>query len=68
MDREELKSLVAKLLEEMNTGAPAPQTEADSPCLPDLAEMDLRKQYLVEQPLHGEKFLELKQRLFASVL
>ena len=67
MDREELKSLVAKLLEEMDAGTPAPKAEAETPCLPDLAETDLRRQYLVEQPLHGEKFLELKQRTPARI-
>ena len=30
-------------------------------CIPDLTEVDIRKQYLVENPEHGEEYAELKQ-------
>jgi len=29
-------------------------------CIPDLTEVDIRKQYLVKNPEHGEEYLELK--------
>ena len=62
MDKQELKQLVAQLLQEMGEQTEAPQAEAAEGCIPDLAEQDLRKTYMVENPVHGDAFLRLKQR------
>ena len=72
MDKEALKSLVAELLRDMqketvSTTAPAsaviPDSKVDSDaCLPDISQIDLRKQYLVENPENPDKFLQLKSR------
>ena len=42
--------------------APAdpPQVEDPDACLPDITEIDIREQYLVEHPEHGEEYAELK--------
>ncbi len=62
MDKAELKQLVAQLLREME-GAPVSQPAADSgECLPDLTKLDLRTEYLVENPENGPAFLALKKK------
>ena len=38
----------------------APQVEDPDACLPDITEIDIREQYLVEHPEHGEEYAELK--------
>ena len=55
MNREELRHLVAELLQERSSGKSAES-------LTDLTKQDLRKTYLVEQPQHGEAFLRLKAK------
>lgn len=40
--------------------AAAPQVEDPDACLPDITESDIREQYLVEHPEHGEEYAELK--------
>ena len=55
MNREELRHLVAELLQERSSGKGA---EA----LTDLTKLDLRKTYLVEHPQNGEAFLRLKAK------
>ena len=65
MNQEELKTLVAQMLREMSPAAepqvkgseyrptaPVPQASAASSgeALPDITEIDLRKQYLVDNP------------------
>ena len=55
MNREELRHLVAELLQERSSGKSAES-------LTDLTKQDLRKTYLVEQPQNGEAFLRLKAK------
>lgn len=59
MDRQELRSLVGELLREL--GTPEPSAE-DHGCLPDLTEVDLRRQYLVSNAARQDAFLALKQK------
>lgn len=60
MDKQELKTLVAQLLREMDT------TETVSPMpteeLPDLTKLDLRQEYHVMDPVDKEAFLRLKRK------
>ncbi len=78
MNREELKTMVAELLRDMQNGgapavpspaaiAPEPDAADSSEMLPDITEIDLRKQYLVEHPEQPEKFLQLKSRTPARI-
>ena len=72
MNREELRAMVAELLRTMpEAGAAAgsvpesapkaqPTPPDDGAFVPDLTEIDLRRQYLVEHPAQPEKFLALK--------
>lgn len=75
MDEKDLRSIIEQVLSEMNvTGAKAPAVEealaavsaaAYSPAvedgiIPDITEVDIRKQYLVENPEYGEEYAELK--------
>lgn len=62
MDKQELKQLVAQLLQEMGEPVDVPKTAAEDGCLPDLAEQDLRKTYLVKDPANGDAYLRLKQK------
>ena len=70
MDQEELRALVAQMLREME-GRPEPPVKAgeykpallpDSGTLPDITKIDLRQQYLTEQPADPKGFLALKTR------
>lgn len=60
MDRQELKSLVAQLLQEMEGSEPV-QAEAAQE-LSDLTKLDLRQQYHVPDAENKEAFLRLKKR------
>lgn len=71
MDEKDLRSIIEQVLSEMNvTGAKAPAVEAavaaacssrvEDGMIPDITEVDIRKQYLVENPEHGEEYAELK--------
>lgn len=75
MDEKDLRSIIEQVLSEMNvSGAKAPAVEealaavsaaAYSPAvedgiIPDITEVDIRKQYLVENPEYGEEYAELK--------
>lgn len=72
MNREELRAMVAELLRTMpeagahteSTSEPTPKQQSappdDGAFVPDLTEIDLRRQYLVEHPAQPEKFLALK--------
>ena len=64
MDKQELKQMVAQLLRELEQPAePAPVPSRDSgESLPDLTQLDLRQEYLVEHPENGEAFLRLKRK------
>lgn len=63
MNSDELRALVAQLLRERNETEPSqtPPTD-DEGVLPDITAIDLRRQYLVEQPQNAEAFLALKAK------
>lgn len=75
MDQKDLKAIIEQVLSEMHiTGdtakaATAAVQEACTPgtcsqieegCIPDVTEVDIRTQYLVKNPEHGEEYAELK--------
>ena len=69
MDAKDLRSIIEQVLIEMNVGeskgsaATAPAAAAsvvEDGIIPDITEVDIRKQYLVENPEHGEEYAELK--------
>ena len=72
MDEKDLRTIIEQVLSEMNVGSTtAAETGAcskvcDKPaniedgCIPDITEVDIRSQYLVEHPEHGEEYAELK--------
>lgn len=74
MEQKDLKAIIEQVLAEMNisggaAAAAAPAVEAacgcaasdvEDGCLPDITEIDIRTQYLVENPEHGEEYAELK--------
>lgn len=73
MDEKDLRSIIEQVLTEMNLGkAGSPEAApaaagcskcadaAEDGCIPDITEVDIRKQYLVENPEHGEEYAELK--------
>lgn len=77
MNEEMLRATVEKLVRELTgtvpapaatagnptaTGASKPAAVAESGCLSDITEVDLRKQYLVEHPQDKEGFMALKLR------
>ena len=76
MDTEELKTLIAQMLREMAPGTepavkaseykptvPGPQEPTDTGAvLDDIADIDLRRQYLVEAPADREGYLRLKSK------
>lgn len=77
MNKEELRSIVAQMLREMDASRPEPavkaseykpeQPEAETGVLPDITAVDLRQQYLVEQPHDGRAFLALKAKTPARI-
>lgn len=77
MNKEELKSLVAQMLRDLDVGAtsaapaahtaPATDTVPSGGSVADLSKVDIRKQYLVENPANGEAFLALKARTPARI-
>ena len=70
MNKEELKTLVAQMLQEMGGKAEPPVKAAEyrptepvrDGALEDISQTDLRKQYLVDKPQKPEEFLALKQK------
>lgn len=60
MDKQELKTLVAQLLKEMDTAETVSAVQAEE--LPDLTKLDLRQEYHVEDPADKEAFLRLKRK------
>lgn len=75
MDQKDLKAIIEQVLTEMNisgegAAAAAPAVQAavsqmtgaavEQGCIPDVTEVDIRKQYLVKNPEHGEEYAELK--------
>ncbi|WP_122789163.1 ethanolamine ammonia-lyase subunit EutC [Intestinibacillus sp. Marseille-P6563] len=72
MDQKDLKAIIEQVLSEMNiSGGAAASTVQAEPiccehttvedgCIPDVTEVDIRTQYLVKNPAHGEEYAELK--------
>ena len=72
MDQKDLKAIIEQVLAEMNisgaeaaAAAPAVAAAVGCPgvedgCIPDVTEVDIRTQYLVKNPEHGEEYAELK--------
>lgn len=73
MDQKDLKAIIEQVLAEMNisgaeAAAAAPAVaaavsaapEVEEGCIPDVTEVDIRTQYLVKDPEHGEEYAELK--------
>lgn len=74
MDQKDLKAIIEQVLTEMNitSDAVAPAAAPAASCasctvsavedgyIPDVTEVDIRKQYLVKNPEHGEEYAELK--------
>ena len=75
MDQKDLKAIIEQVLTEMNisgegAAAAAPAVQAavsqmtgaavEEGCIPDVTEVDIRKQYLIKNPEHGEEYAELK--------
>ena len=74
MDEKNLRAIIEQVLAEMNVSADASKvSEACVACssntapaveegeIPDVTKIDIRKQYLVDNPEHGEEYAELKQ-------
>ncbi len=70
MSEKDLREIIVQVLTEMNVGkeddtpafVPDAQTTViEDGCLEDVAAVDLRKQYLVENPVNGEAYYDLKQ-------
>lgn len=75
MDTKELKQIIESVLTEMNISEgpinPSAEQNSKKPCdsmtgvedgmLDDITEIDIKKQYLVENPADKEGFMELKQ-------
>ena len=71
MNEKDLRDIITQVLSEMNqtpaaaatapaTGAPA-ATVVEDGCWDDVAAVDIRKQYLVKNPVNGEAYYDLKQ-------
>jgi ethanolamine ammonia-lyase small subunit len=65
----EIRRIVTQLVEELrgnveNSAVQSrePAAEGDGGCLPDVTEVELRTQYLVEEPANGPEFLRLKEK------
>ena len=75
MDQKDLKAIIEQVLAEMNISGAAAETAASAAqaaccagsapvvedgCIPDVTEVNIRTQYLVKYPEHGEEYAELK--------
>ena len=72
VSEKDLRDIIAQVLSEMNVGDKAASAAAESApaasqsgiedgFVEDVAEIDIKKQYLVENPVAGEAYYELKQ-------
>lgn len=68
MNEKDLRDIIAQVLSEMNgatAAASTPVSQAatvvEDGCWDDLAAVDIRKQYLVKNPVNGEAYYDLKQ-------
>lgn len=70
MDEKNLRAIIEQVLSEMNVHAdvdkvaeacrPVQEASVEAGELPDVTAIDIRKQYLVKNPEHGEEYVELK--------
>ena len=60
MDKQELKQLVAQLLQEMDT--PQAVQQLDTQALPDITKIDLRQEYHVPKAENRDAFIRLKKK------
>ena len=75
MDQKDLKTIIEQVLAEMNISGAAAETAVSAAqaaccagsapvvedgCIPDVTEVNIRTQYLVKNPEHGEEYAELK--------
>ncbi len=78
MNELELRALVERMAKELAGEAPTPQVKAadykpmehtgdQGQTIPDISQVDLRKQYLVENPKDGPAFLALKAKTPARI-
>lgn len=75
VNENDLRTIIAQVLSEMNLDQKEDTKEAktsgcaacsnepviENGCIPDVTEVDIRKQYLVENPENGEAYYDLKQ-------
>ncbi|MGN0354133.1 MAG: ethanolamine ammonia-lyase subunit EutC [Muricoprocola sp.] len=69
INEKDLRDIIAQVLSEMNVAEPAPAACAEPEPAPaaedgfveDVAEIDIKKQYLVENPVAKDAYYELKQ-------
>ena len=75
VNENDLRTIIAQVLSEMNLdkGSQAAETTQEGcrsctqepvieeGCIPDVTEVDIREQYLVENPVNKEAFYDLKQ-------
>lgn len=72
MEQGDLKQIIEKVIKEMNLTdleiKPISETllaektfTVEEGCIPDVTEVDIKKQYLVKDPQNGEEYFELKQ-------
>ena len=75
MNETELKLMVEQLVEKMMSGgdtttrrnekadtAPPAAPAAEEGCIPDITEIDLRKQFLIDNPVNKEEYLDMKSK------
>lgn len=70
MNETELRAMVERMVSELagpvgaarSGPSPTPQGPDGGECLPDISEIDLRRQYLVPSPQNGPAFMDLKLR------
>lgn len=69
MEEKDLRSIIEQVLTEMNVaaakapegcGCAAKASVVEDGCIPDITEVDIRTQYLVENPENGPAYAELK--------
>ena len=77
MNELELRALIERMIKEMAGEKPTPQVKAadyktmerhdSGSSIPDITEVDIRRQYLVKDPKNGPAFLALKARTPARI-
>lgn len=74
MNENNLRTIIEQVLREMNVTQDIAAANGEAPCktgapsvvleegiIPDITEVDIRTQYLVENPMRGEAYLDLKK-------